>query len=134
MFPAVAMHDNRVVMTYDCAYIRHSTYYRIGAIKSQGRMMIDWGEQRRLFRSAVTETAVSISREYTLWRPVEGGLTTPTSLFAPPAKSRGSCSSPPKQDLERGVGVQLVKYRRALDAPAVICPKFRGQIFTLRTL
>ena len=64
-FPAVAIHDNRVVVTYDCAYVRHSTYYCIGAIKSQGgRLMIEWGERRRLFRSAVTETAVSISREY----------------------------------------------------------------------
>ena len=63
-FPAVAIHDNRVVMTYDCAYIRHSTYYRIGTIKSQGRVTIDWGDRRRLFRSAVTETAVSISKEY----------------------------------------------------------------------
>lgn len=62
-FPAVAMHDNRVVITYDCAYVRHSTYYCIGTIKSQGRMAIDWGEKRRLFRSAVTETAVSISKE-----------------------------------------------------------------------
>ena len=63
-FPAVAVHDNRVVMTYDCAYVRHSTYYHIGTIKSRGRMTIDWGERRRLFRSAVTETAVSISKEY----------------------------------------------------------------------
>ena len=63
-FPAVAIHNNRVVMTYDCAYVRHSTYYRIGTIKSQGRMMIDWGERGRLFRSAVTETAVSINKEY----------------------------------------------------------------------
>ena len=63
-FPAVAIHDNRIVMTYDCAYVRHSTYYRIGTIKSRGRMTIDWEERRRLFRSAVTETAVSISREY----------------------------------------------------------------------
>ena len=48
--------------------------------------------------------------------------------------SGGSCSSPPKQDLKREFGVQLIKYRRPLDAPAVIYPKFGGQFFTLRTL
>ena len=48
-FPTVAIHDNRVVMTYDCAYVRHSTYsiaLKLLNHKAEiRRMMLDWGEK-----------------------------------------------------------------------------------------
>ena len=45
--PAVAVHGNIAVITYDSA-IGHNTYYRIGTIDEQEES-VNWGEEHKLF-------------------------------------------------------------------------------------
>lgn len=59
-FPAVSMSGNRVVLTYDAAYGRYFTYYRIGTINAQDT--INWGEERKLFDSGATETSIAMNQ------------------------------------------------------------------------
>ena len=61
--PAVAIHGNRAVITYDSAYIGWSTYYQIGTIDEQGESII-WGNKNNLFEAGVTETSVALNEEY----------------------------------------------------------------------
>ena len=61
--PAVAIHGNRAVITYDSAYIGWSTYYQIGTIDEQGESII-WGDKNNLFEAGVTETSVALNQEY----------------------------------------------------------------------
>ena len=63
-FPAVAMSGNRVVLTYDAAYARYYTYYRIGTINAQET--IDWGAEQMLFDSGVTETSIAMNENHTV--------------------------------------------------------------------
>ena len=61
-FPAVAVCGNRVVLTYDVAYGRYFTYYRIGTINA--RETIDWGVEQTLFDSGVTETSIAMNENH----------------------------------------------------------------------
>ena len=63
-YPAVAIHGNRVMVTYDSSYFRNNTYYRIGTINANG-MRIDWGRSNVLFNDAsAAETSVAMNAEY----------------------------------------------------------------------
>ena len=58
--PAVAMHGDRVVITYETIF--YSTYYRVGNVDRRARE-IPWGEQTDLFETGTTETSVAINAE-----------------------------------------------------------------------
>ena len=60
--PAVAVHGNIAVITYDSA-IGYNTYYRIGTIDEQGES-VNWSEEHKLFRFGATETSVALNQQY----------------------------------------------------------------------
>ena len=63
MFPALAVCDNRAVITHDKALGRFSTYYYVGII-NEGGTAINWGQKLPLFEgSTVSHTAVAINNE-----------------------------------------------------------------------
>ena len=61
-FPAVAMHGDRVVVTYDHAYGSYTTYYCVGNFTADGND-IEWGERNhKIFESyGAAETSVAIN-------------------------------------------------------------------------
>ena len=60
--PAVAIHGNRAVITYDSA-IGYNTFYRIGTIDEQGES-VNWGEEHKLFQFGATETSVALNQQH----------------------------------------------------------------------
>ena len=62
-YPAVAVHDNTVIITYDRSYLSYTTYYCIGTISADG-MDITWGATSELFDVSVAETSVAMNTEY----------------------------------------------------------------------
>ena len=61
MFPALAVCNNRAVITHDKALGRFSTYYHVGTI-NEGGTAINWGQKLPLFEgSTISHTAVAIN-------------------------------------------------------------------------
>ena len=65
-FPAVAIYDKRVVITFDSAIGKYSTHYYLGEI-DPGHNKITWrAEKGTLFHSAATETSITVNGNYVL--------------------------------------------------------------------
>ena len=64
-FPAVAIHENRVVVTFDSAHFTYTTHYCMGVINPD--KTVNWKVTKGgLFSSGVTETSVTMNAEYVL--------------------------------------------------------------------
>ena len=64
MFTAVAVCNNRAVITHDKALGRFSTYYHVGII-NEGGTAINWGQKLPLFEgSTISHTAVAINDQF----------------------------------------------------------------------
>lgn len=63
-FPAVAVHNNRVLVTYDYAHARYTTHCCMGTIDENG-MRITWHECKgtKLFTVDAVETSVAMNAE-----------------------------------------------------------------------
>ena len=64
--PAVAVHENRVVLTFDSAYLMYTTHYCMGeVIINPQDKTINWEVIKGdLFSSGATETSVAMNGEY----------------------------------------------------------------------
>ena len=64
--PAVAIHDNRVVVTFDSAHWRYTTHYCLGEINPDNKT-INWRVTKGgLFSPGATETSVAMNGEYVI--------------------------------------------------------------------
>ena len=62
-YPAIAIHGNRVVITYDRSYLTYTTYYCIGTINDNGTDIV-FGVTSKLFDAGGAETSVAMNAEH----------------------------------------------------------------------